>query len=124
MSVVLDTSAMVAYARGSVAVGELIVLVSEESAGRVNLPVVALAEAYGRVDEADHPMLGLLKAGERSVVAPLDPGAAAHVGVVGRRIGLGTAHAVSVIAISDGYLVTADLSSVKGLVDERLIIEI
>jgi hypothetical protein len=124
LSIVLDTSAMVAYAQGSEAVGELILLVSEEYAGVVALPVVALADAFGRLDEAAHPMLNLLVAGARTVVAPVDHGQAARIGVVGRRVGLGTAHAVSVVASADGYLVTADTKPIAGLVEERLIIEI
>jgi hypothetical protein len=124
MSVVLDTSAMVAYARGGVAVGELIVMVAEEGNGTVALPVVALADAYGRADDADHPMLALLSNGTRSRLVRLDPATVDEVGSAGRRVGLGTAHALKIAVDFDRYLVTADAKSIAGMIEDRLILEI
>jgi hypothetical protein len=123
IGLVLDASAMVAYARGSEAVGELIVLLGEERRD-VALPVVALADAFGRSDESRHAMLRVLLGVAGAVPIPLDPIAAAAVGVLGRRLGLGVAHAVVLAAAYDAYLVTADASALRGLVDDDLIIEV
>jgi hypothetical protein len=123
LGLVLDPGAMVAYARGSEAIGELIILLAEEDRA-VALPAVALADAFGRCDDGEHAMLRVLAGASSSLVVPLDQADAAAVGVLGRRVGLGTAHAVTVAVGFDSYFATVDPTAVRGLLDEDLIIEI
>jgi hypothetical protein len=123
IGLVFDASAMVAYTRGSEAVGELIVLLGEENRD-VALPVVALADAFGRADESRHAMLRVLLGVAGAVPVALDPVTAPAVGVLGRRLGLGVAHAVVLAAAHDAYLVTADPSPLRGLLNDDLIIEL
>jgi hypothetical protein len=123
LGLVLDPSAMVAYARGSEAIGELIILLAEENR-TVALPAAALADAFGRCDDSEHAMLRVLAGAASNLVVPLDAADVAAVGVLGRRIGLGTAHAVAVAADYDSYFATVDPGTVRGLLDEDLIIEI
>ncbi|MBF9128611.1 hypothetical protein I0C86_06355 [Plantactinospora sp. S1510] len=59
---VLDASAMLSFARGHAHVGELVVMIADEEA-YTGLPVVALLDAYARVDDApSRARLGVLAA--------------------------------------------------------------
>jgi hypothetical protein len=102
---VLDTSAIVAYARGSVDVGEPIAEVSD-AGGVVLLPVVCLVEAARRVD--DH-MLHLLTDHPACEVDPVTadgwPMAAATTRVLGR---LDLAVALIAAATGGGFVLTAE----------------
>jgi hypothetical protein len=123
IALVLDSSAMVAYARGNVAVGELLILADEEDS-RVGLPGVALAQAFASTLDADHNMLRILIGNAGTVVLPLDDEVAERVGRFAHRTDLWTAHAV--ISATDAWanLVTAEPGKVAGLADEGMIIEI
>ncbi|MEU3452203.1 hypothetical protein ABZ671_00970 [Micromonospora sp. NPDC006766] len=72
VKVVLDTSAVLAFTRGSVAVGEIIAEVADEPGCVVGLPVLCLAEAK-RVT-ADPDRLDLLVNHPITVVIAPDPG--------------------------------------------------
>jgi hypothetical protein len=67
---VLDTTAALAYAHGSDAVGETIREVLDEDAGYA-MPVICLAEAAAQLDERRLPLLDLLVAHTHAVVVPL-----------------------------------------------------
>jgi hypothetical protein len=123
IGLVLDASAMVEYARGSDAVGELLIL-AHEDAQSVCLPAVALAQAFADSEDAHHDMLRLPTAGRGVVVMPLAEGEVGQVGMLSRRTSVGTAHAVSTAVNSDAYLVTNQRKAVEALVDDRMIIEI
>jgi hypothetical protein len=78
---VLETSAVLSYARGHVHVGELIVDIMEEGA-YVGLPTVALLDAYSRLAKDEHEArarIGVLVATPGIVVLPLGPAEAAAV---------------------------------------------
>ncbi|GAA0895950.1 hypothetical protein [Virgisporangium aurantiacum] len=123
IALVLDSSAMAAFAAGSVSVGELIVLVDEE-AQFVALPAAALAQAFARTGPDDRGVLRMLVRGARSVVAPLDADGSEGVGLVARRCDLATAHAAVVATDRSAVLVTAEPAAFAGLVDKEMIIEV
>ena len=123
IGLILDPSAMVEYARGSDAVGELLILACED-ARFVGLPAAALVQAYADAPNTHHDMLRLLAAGRGAVVIPLATDGADQVGVLSRRTTTGTAHAVSATVDAGAYLVTNNAKTVEGLIEERMIIEI
>lgn len=123
VALVLDPSAMIAYARGSDAVGELLLVIAEEHR-RIALPAVAVAEAFRQAAEDTHGMLRLLANYGSAMVAALDPRDAEEVGVAARSTSLGVGHAAVVARAANTYLLTADPKAVAGLVDDELIIEI
>jgi hypothetical protein len=123
IALVLDSSAMAAFAVGSVSVGELIMLVDEESQF-VALPAAALAQAFARTGADDRAVLRMLVRGPRSVVAPLDAEVTENVGLVARRSDLATAHAAVIATDMSAVLVTAEPDAFAGLVAKEMIIEI
>jgi len=100
---VLDTSALVAYASGSVDVGEPIAEVHNEG-GRVLIPVVCLVEAAQLADEA---MLNMLVGHPACDVVPLTAGSwpalASGYRVLGR---LDLSAALHLATVHDSYLLT------------------
>lgn len=71
--VVLDASAVAAYAGESIAVGELIIEVGDEGA-RVGVPVVCLVEAYRRIPDGQRGRVALLVSHPAVVVVGADSG--------------------------------------------------
>jgi hypothetical protein len=120
---VLDPSAMVAWARGSAAMGELLALAAEEQRHLV-LPAVALAEAFRTAPDRTAAMLRLLAGHVRTATAPLDPVDIEPVGVAARAVPLGVAHAVVMTSRTGAYLVTASVRSLGGLLTDDVVIEI
>ena len=125
--VVLDTSAVAAYAHGSLAVGELIMMVADEG-DEIGVPMTCVAEVYAavEVDGVEAAMLDhLTVAVPGIVVLPLDLPDAAEIGRYARSSSLGVGHAI-VTAINTGcYLATADGKTVRRLVDDdRNVIDI
>jgi hypothetical protein len=100
---VLDTSALVAYASGSIDVGEPITEVANEG-GRVVIPVVCLIEAAQSADEA---MLNMLVGHSGCDVVPLTvdawPAVAAGYRVLGR---LDLSVALYLATTRNGFLLT------------------
>jgi hypothetical protein len=123
IGLILDASAMVEYARGSDALGELLIL-AREDARFVGLPAAALAQAFTDADDKDHDMLRLLAAGRGALVMPLGEAEVDQVGMLSRQTTVGTAHAVSATVDSGAYLVTNQAKMVEGLLDGRMIIEV
>jgi hypothetical protein len=68
---VLDATAVAAYARGSVDLGEVITEIAAEEA-TVGLPVVCLIEASPPADEPAQKLLSILTALPHSVILPLN----------------------------------------------------
>jgi hypothetical protein len=120
-TVVLDPSAIRAYARGSLAVGELLMLLGEDG-NAAALPAVAMADAFNGV--VDVEMLRHLMSHDRTHIVPLDHSDVEGVGSLGPRTSLGLAHAVVTSRRLDSYLVTAKPKAVEGLIKEGMIIEV
>jgi predicted nucleic acid-binding protein len=121
---VLDTSALVGYARGSVAVGELIMLVAEED-GQVGVPVACLAEAYGVAKGVEAALLEYLSTALPVVaVLPMELSDARRVGEMSRRAGLGLAHAAVAASRASAYLATEDAAAARRILDESVIIDL
>lgn len=108
---VLDTSAMLSYARPHVHVGELISEIASEGAF-VGLPTVALLEAYALLldDEVGRARLGLLARLEGVRILPLHAADAYEVSHTVPLIngGLGRAQAVWEALDHDAYYVTTE----------------
>lgn len=89
---VLDTAALVAYARGSDRVGDLVVTLAERGE-LVLIPAVCLACAYRDVDDDGRGLLDLLVGLAHCEVLPMDRDHCIVVGDWARMLGLDTAHA-------------------------------
>ncbi len=115
---ILDTSAVVAFAAGSVDVGEPIVEVHDEG-GRVLLPVVCLIEAARQVGDempallADHPACEVL-----SLAARLWPAVTAGFRVLGR---LDLSVALLAATMGNGYVLTSEPESYGDLGEDSVI---
>jgi hypothetical protein len=120
-SVVLDTSAIRAFARGSVAVGEILMILGEE-ANRAALPAVAMAEAF---DDLEHIAMNRYLLGHpRTEVIPLDVIDIEDVGLLSGLPSLGHAHAVVTARRLATFLLTGEPDSFVGFVDKEMIIEV
>ncbi|GEM_PF-3424425 len=108
---VLDSSAMVSYARGHVHVGEMVVDIAEEGA-YVALPTVTLIRAHAEVgaDAAARARLVLLPAVPGIHVLPLGPAEAAKVSRYLHRFhgDPARAHAVWAALSHGAYFLTSD----------------
>jgi hypothetical protein len=107
---VLDTSAMLSYARGHVHVGELLVEIADDGA-YTGLPAVALLDAYTRVTDAPaRARLGVLATLPSVAVLPLDAGEAADTATLAALVkgDLGRAHAVWAALDHAAYYLTAE----------------
>jgi hypothetical protein len=90
--VVLDTAALLAYARGDIRVGQAVAEFSDEGA-IVVIPAACLACAYRDVDGDGANLLDLISGLGHVLVAPLTHEHCAVTGGWARVLGLDTAHA-------------------------------
>ncbi len=109
---VLDTSALLAYASGgSVEPGALLTLAQEDPGQRVWIPALCLGQAqFQLAGTPGEAMLDLLFAGQREVqVVVYDAPTARRVARIAARYGVGldVAHAVATAVLHRCYLVTA-----------------
>jgi hypothetical protein len=108
---VLDSSAMLSYARGHVHVGELLVDIADEGA-YTGLPTVALLDAYSQVgaDRPAHARLGVLATLPGVEVLPLGSRETADVATTVRLVkgDLARAHAVWAALEHDAYYLTSE----------------
>ncbi|MEV4627227.1 hypothetical protein AB0J90_13140 [Micromonospora sp. NPDC049523] len=108
---VLDTSAMLSYARGHLHVGELLVDIADEGA-YAGLPAVTLLDAYARVggDAPARARLGVLAALPSVAVLPLGSGEAGDTAAFVRLVkgDLARAHAVWAALQHDAYYLTSE----------------
>jgi len=109
VKVILDTSAIVAFTRGSIDVGEVIAEVHDEYAV-AGLPVLCLVEASSAVADGDR--LDLLVNHPAAAVLPLDPGDWRALAVVYDTVGRLDAASAMLAAIDLGCQV---LSARPGL---------
>ncbi len=123
IAAVLDTSALLAYARGQVAVGELIAEISDERR-QVGVPAACLAQARAAVpDDLGAAHLMLLTTTPTVVVLPLGPdetGRADPVWQVGRLAraaggDLGLGHAIRAALAHEAYYATTEPHRVKDI---------
>ncbi|WJK41809.1 hypothetical protein O7608_05170 [Solwaraspora sp. WMMA2056] len=107
---VLDTSAMLSYARGHVHVGELLVEIADDGA-YTGLPAVALLDAYTRVTDAPaRARLGVLATLPSVAVLPLDAGEASDAAAIAPLVkgDLARAHAVWAALDHGAYYLTSE----------------
>ncbi|OZV82510.1 hypothetical protein CA850_09600 [Micromonospora echinospora] len=121
VAVVLDATALIAYTRGQVAVGELMAEVADE--GRhVAVPAACLSAAYaaGRND-LDAAMLGLLMTSPVVRIVPLGPETARQVGVRARTVegDLAMGHAAVVALIHEAHFATTDPKAAAAVLPDR-----
>ena len=127
VAVVLDTSALLGYAHGLLAVGELIAEVSHERR-HVGIPAACLARARAAVpDEYGAAQLVLLTTSPTVVVLPLgadeigraDP--LWQVGDLARAAGgdLATGHAVHAVLAHGAYYATTEPARPAGVLPAR-----
>jgi hypothetical protein len=106
---VLDTSAILAYAAGSIHVGETIGEIADEGAGFA-IPVVCLLSAADRVAADQQPMLDALANHPTGIVLPLAPAGWRRVAAASSPLGdLSRAcAALPVVSGEAGYVMTAE----------------
>ncbi len=109
VTVVLDTTAVLAYAKGSIAVGELLSIVADDGHTAL-IPAACLAEAHRR--QADNSaLLRVLAAAPCVELAPLMPEQAAEVGAgAGGSAGLDQGHAAVEAVARGAQLATQDVA--------------
>ena len=110
VAVVLDTSALLAHAAGSVAVGELVAEVSDEHR-IIGVPATCLAQAHAATsDQFGATQLLLLTAATQVAILPLAADDVWPVGQLAREVDgdIPLAHAVYLAAEHRAYYVTAD----------------
>jgi hypothetical protein len=119
---VLDTSAMLSYARPHVHVGELISEIAQEGA-YVAVPTVALLDAYAQLmdDELGRARLGVLVTLEGVRLIPLDQAGAVKVSTaVPLADGdLSRAHTLQVALANRAYYVTTDPKTAPAILGGR-----
>lgn len=121
VAVVLDTTALIAYTRGQVSVGELMAEVADE--GRhVAVPAACLSAAYaaGRGD-LHTAMLALLMTSPVVRIVPLGPETARQAGVLARAadgdIALG--HAAVIALTHEAHYATTDPKTAAAFLPAR-----
>jgi hypothetical protein len=92
VGLVLDTGALLAYARGNNRVGDVLMALADRG-DTVLIPATCLAHAYQRVDGPGWDYLDLIANLHHTVVAPLVQDQCAIAGGWARTLGLDTAHA-------------------------------
>ncbi|MEU8000983.1 PIN domain-containing protein [Catellatospora sp. NPDC049111] len=117
--VVLDSSALAAYARlDSVAVGELITVVSENG-GTVGVPAPVFADAYRVVDSDERKRLTrLLTDDVYTLILPMLADDLREVAELSLRLPLPLAHAVTQTRRHGASLATFDPGAVQGDLDD------
>lgn len=116
VTIVLDTSAILAYTKGSIAVGELLSIVADDG-DTVLIPAACLAEAFRRSTESTNPLLRVLSGVPCVELAPLEADQAAETGACVRgSAGIDIGHAV-VEAVARN----AQLATQNGVLTGRLL---
>lgn len=107
----LDTTATLAYARGSLSVGELLSIVSEDGDTTI-VPAACVVEAAAQAEDAEVDMLRLLVNLPDVEVTPLVPEFALGMGLLVRKgSGIGLAHAATEVLAHDAQLATRNRSA-------------
>lgn len=115
VTVVLDTSAVLAYTKGSIAVGELLSIVTDDG-DTVLVPASCLAEAHRESPPAVDALLQILSAVPCVALAPLRPDQAAEVGALARASsGIDVGHAAVEAIRNEAQLATQDGAAMSRL---------
>jgi hypothetical protein len=108
VTLVLDTSALLAYTKGSIAVGELLSIITDDEDTAL-VPASCLAEAYRQLPPGPDAILGILTDVPCIAVAPLAPEHAAQVGAAARQASsVDAGHAAVEAVVHDAQLATQD----------------
>lgn len=119
--IVLDSTAITAYADRSLAVGEIITQAGEENA-LVALPVTCIAEAYQHIHEGDLPLIEVLVAHPSTVVVNI--GLADWLDHAGLARDFGRTDAATALLLalrSEGYVLTRQPGLYDGFDDAPII---
>jgi hypothetical protein len=124
VGVVLDTAALLAYAKGSIRVGQHLAVVADKGEA-VLIPATCLASAYRDVAGTGWDLLDLIANLDHAVVSPLERDHCAVLGAWARVLGLDTAqatieaatHAIVPLMTSQRDLVTQFLPKEWPIID-------
>jgi predicted nucleic acid-binding protein len=115
VTVVLDTSAVIAYTKASVAVGELLSIITDDGDTAL-VPATCLAEAHRRLTGGDEALLSILSNIPCVEHAPLSPDQASDVGMLARRGGgIDLGHAAAMAVAHQAQLVSQDVLTMSRL---------
>lgn len=115
VTVVLDTSALLAYTNGSIAVGELLSIITDDEDTAL-VPAACLAQAYRLAETGQDALLGVLTTVPCVTLAPLDPDDAGAVGAAARPAsGVDAGHAVIEAVRHEAQVATREANAVGRL---------
>jgi hypothetical protein len=112
----LDTSAIQAYAAGSIAVGELIGEFSDEGV-QFGIPVLCLIESARDIDKHSHSLLTILAEHPDAIWLPLDETQWDQIAAAADLLGT-VARACAALPVAHGhaeYIITAEPDAYPGL---------
>jgi hypothetical protein len=115
VTLVLDTTAVLAYAKGSIAVGELLSIITDDG-DTVLVPATCLAEAHRRLNDAEDALLAVFSTIPCVEVGPLLPSQAVEIGVAARTSGgIDAGHAAVEAVAREAQLATQDVVTMSRL---------
>jgi rRNA-processing protein FCF1 len=115
VTLVLDTTAVLAYAKGSVAVGELLSIITDDG-DTVLIPATCLAEASRQLTAADDALLSILSTIACVELSPLRTEHAAEVGVAARgSAGIDASHTAAEAVARRAQVATQDVAVMSRL---------
>jgi len=115
VTAVLDTTAVLAYTKGSIAVGELLSIITDDG-DTVLIPATCIAEAHRRLTDDGDSLLSILSTTPCVELSPLLPDQAAEVGAVsGSNGGVDLGHAAVEAVAREAQLVTQDVAVMSRL---------
>ncbi|MFS8480207.1 MAG: hypothetical protein FWJ93_14850 [Micromonosporaceae bacterium] len=115
VTLVLDTSAVLAYAKGSIAVGELLSIITDDG-DTVLIPATCLAEAHRRLADGEDRVLTILSTIPCVELSPLLPEQSAKVGRAARNGGgVDAAHAALEAVAREAQVATHDVVAMSRL---------
>jgi hypothetical protein len=123
---VLDTGAMMAYAHGVDAVGEILVDASDNGA-LVAVPLLCLIEAYSLLHYDEHEMLRVLRGNEATrIFVPVtadDSDECPQIGSMAARAGrLGAGHAAYLALINAAGVVTSRADQIRAILGPEWVV--
>jgi hypothetical protein len=115
VTLVLDTTAVLAYTKGAIAIGELLSIITDDE-DTVLIPATCLAEAHRRLTDGGDAVLQILSTIPCIEFGPLLPSQAVEVGVAARMGGsVDAGHAAVEAAGRNAQLATQDAATMSRL---------
>lgn len=115
VTLVLDTSAVLAYAKGSIAVGELLSIITDDGDTAL-IPATCLAEAHRHLADGEDELLTILSTIPCVELSPLLPEQSAKVGGAARTGGgIDAGHAALEAIAREAQLATQDVVTMSRL---------